>query len=156
MTMMAFFFTIPINKMMPITAMMLSSIRSRAAPAARPHPPRQRGEDRERVDEALVEDAEHDVDGHQRGRISSGWLASAAWKAWAVPVKLPRIPPGRPMRLASPRIAVTAWPRATSGARLKKIVMRGTGPGGSPASGARLVPNFVTAVSGPCCRRPRT
>ena len=32
---------------------------------------RQRGEDRDRVDEALVQDAEHDVDGEQRGERSA-------------------------------------------------------------------------------------
>ncbi len=40
---------------------------------------RQAGEDGERVDEALVEDAEHEVDGDDGRRQQQAWFASASW-----------------------------------------------------------------------------
>ena len=43
---------------------------------------------------------------------------------------------------------MTASPSATSGARLKKMVIAGKSPWWFTCSGARLVPNLVTAVSG--------
>ena len=50
---------------------------------------RQRGEDRDGVHEALVEDAEHDVDGRAvPARMSIGSVASEDWKACAVPWKV--------------------------------------------------------------------
>ena len=70
--MMAFFFTMPISSTMPISAMTERSWpdqhqREQRADAGR----RQRGEDRERMDEALVQHAEHDVDRHDRRRGSA-------------------------------------------------------------------------------------
>ncbi len=65
--MMAFFLTMPISSSTPIMAMMLNSTlvnlqRQQRADAGR----RQGRQDRDGVDVALVEDAEHDVDGRQR------------------------------------------------------------------------------------------
>ncbi len=48
---------------------------------------RQAGQDGQRVDEALVEDAEHDIDRQDRAAISRPWLASESWKVLAVPAK---------------------------------------------------------------------
>ena len=48
----------------------------------------QRGENRQRVDQALIENAEHDVDGDQRGQNQIGSFLSESWKACAVPWKL--------------------------------------------------------------------
>ena len=84
--MMAFFFTMPISRMMPIKrddveVGVREQQREQRADAGRG----QRGENRDGVDVALVENAEHDVDRHQRGRIRIGSLASEAWKACAVP-----------------------------------------------------------------------
>ncbi len=75
MIMIAFFFTMPISRMMPISATTERSIlnqhqREQRADAGR----RQRGQDRERVDEALVQHAEHDVD-RDRGGEDEPWLA---------------------------------------------------------------------------------
>ena len=66
--MIAFFLTMPISRMMPMSAMTLKSMlaeqqREQRADAGR----RQRREDRDRVDVALVEHAQHDVDGDERG-----------------------------------------------------------------------------------------
>ena len=89
--MIAFFFTMPISRMMPISAMTLNSVveqhqREQRADAGR----RQRGQDRDRMHEALVEHAEHDVDRQPAPPESaSGWLVSEAWNARAVPWKLP-------------------------------------------------------------------
>ena len=65
--MIAFFLTMPISRMMPISAMTLSSMpatqqRQERADAGR----RQRGEDRHGMDVALVEHAEDDIDRDQR------------------------------------------------------------------------------------------
>ena len=67
--MMAFFFTMPISRMMPMSAMTLKSIveehqRQQRADAGRG----QRGKNRDGVDVALVEHAEHDVNGDERGQ----------------------------------------------------------------------------------------
>ena len=66
--MIAFFLTMPISRMMPMIAMMPRSLpddhqRQQRADAGR----RQRREDRDRMDVALVEHAEHDVHRDDRG-----------------------------------------------------------------------------------------
>ena len=66
--MMAFFLTMPISRMMPISAITLSSVPAEQQRQERAHAGRrQRGEDGDRVDVALVEHAQDDVDGDQRG-----------------------------------------------------------------------------------------
>ena len=65
--MIAFFFTMPISRMMPISAMTLKSCaadhqRQQRADAGR----RQRRENRDRMDVALVQHAQHDVDRDER------------------------------------------------------------------------------------------
>ena len=65
--MMAFFFTMPINSTMPMMATTVSSVaadhqREQRADAGR----RQRGKNRDRVDIALVQHAQNDVNRHQR------------------------------------------------------------------------------------------
>jgi hypothetical protein len=65
--MMAFFLTMPISRMMPMTAMMSSVVpapeqRQQRADGGR----RQRGQDGDRVDVALVQHAQHDVHGDHR------------------------------------------------------------------------------------------
>ena len=67
--MMAFFLTMPISIRMPMTAMTeRSSPNSSSAHERADRRRRQAGQDGQRVDEALVEDAEHDVDrDHRRG-----------------------------------------------------------------------------------------
>src|SRR5204862_7831038 len=61
-------------------------------------------------------------------RMSSGSLASEAWKACAVPWKLARMLAGRPISRSAASMAVTASPRATPGARLKERVTAGELP----------------------------
>ena len=73
--MMAFFFTMPMSRKMPMNAIRLNSMptggqRQQRADAGR----RQRGEDGERVEEAFVENAEHEVDDEQAARMSKGWF----------------------------------------------------------------------------------
>src|SRR5439155_553662 len=70
--------------------------------------------------------------------MSSGSLASDAWKAWAEPWKLARMLGGRPMSRAARSIAATAWPSATPGARLKDSVTAGNWPWWLTASAARV------------------
>ena len=71
--MMAFFLTMPISSTMPISAdhrevHAAEHQRQQRADAGRG----QRGEDGEGVDEALVEHAQHDVDGDDRGQDQPG------------------------------------------------------------------------------------
>ena len=54
-----------------------------------------------------------------------GWLASDAWKAWAVPWKLARIEAGMFICRSAAWMLTTASPRAKPGARLKDKVTAG-------------------------------
>ena len=65
--MIAFFLTMPISIRMPMIAITLRSRPNRlSAPQGADRGRRQAGQDGQRVDEALVQHAEHDVDGHHR------------------------------------------------------------------------------------------
>ena len=65
--MMAFFLTMPISRMTPISAMMLNSVWNSSSASTAPDARRGQGrEDGDGVDVALVENAEHDVDGGER------------------------------------------------------------------------------------------
>ena len=67
--MIAFFFTMPISRMMPISAITLRSMWQISKRQQRPDAGRgERREDRDRVDVAFVEHAQHDVDRDQRGQ----------------------------------------------------------------------------------------
>ena len=73
--MIAFFFTIPISRMIPINAITLRSVRHNKQRQNRAHARRrQRRQNRDRVDVALIEHAQHDVDRHQR-RQNQQWFA---------------------------------------------------------------------------------
>ena len=88
--MMAFFFTMPISRMMPISAMTLNSVWQKQQRQDRADAGRgQRGENGDGMDVAFVENAEHDVDGDQRGedQQSARWPANSETPA-AVPWKL--------------------------------------------------------------------
>ena len=135
--MIAFFLTMPISRITPISAMTLNSVsnseqRQHRADAGR----RQGRQDRHRVDEALVQHAEHDVDGDQRreDQETAGSAASAGTSR-AVPWKLPWIVAGMPMRSSAASIAARASPSATPGARLNEIVVATNGPWWLTASG---------------------
>ena len=65
--MIAFFFTMPISMMMPTNAYMLRSLPNSEQRDQRAETGgRQAGQDRQRMDEALVQDAEHEVDHEDR------------------------------------------------------------------------------------------
>jgi hypothetical protein len=82
--MIAFFFTIPMRRMIPMMATMLRSVPGEHQRQERAHARGgQGGEDGQRVHVALVEHPEHDVDGEQREDDQTGWLASDCWKACA-------------------------------------------------------------------------
>ena len=66
--MIAFFFTMPIRRMMPMMPMTPRSLPATSRASSAPDAGRrQRREDGDRMDEALVEHAEHDVDRDDRG-----------------------------------------------------------------------------------------
>ena len=67
--MIAFFLTMPISSTMPMTPMMSSPAPAALSVNSAPMPADGSvGQDRDRVDEALVEHAEHDIHGHDRRR----------------------------------------------------------------------------------------
>ena len=79
-----------------------------------------------------------------------GWVASEAWKAWAVPWKLARTDAGMLMSRSAAWIAVTASPRAMPGARLKDSVTEGKKPWWFTASGVVVGWKCVMVLSGTC------
>ena len=128
--MMPFFLTMPISRMMPMSAMTDRSIVEQHQHQQRADAGRgQGGEDRQRMDVALVEHAEDDVDRDQRGRESgtAGLQRGLERLGGALEGADDRSPA---CRIAAPRfsIASTASPSATPGARLKDRVTAGNCP----------------------------
>src|SRR5579864_5862001 len=64
--MMAFFFTMPISRMIPISPMTLSSLWVSKRASRAPTPAEGRVENRDRVDKTLVQNSQHDVNREQR------------------------------------------------------------------------------------------
>ena len=79
--MMAFFFTMPISRMMPISAMTPKILASEQQREDRAHARRgQRGENRDRVNVAFVQHAQHDVDGDERGQDQDRLVGERCFK----------------------------------------------------------------------------
>ena len=150
--MMAFFLTMPIKRMMPMSAMMLNSVLAQQqSENGADSSGRQRGKNGDRVNEAFVQDAENDVDGDQSGENQDGFIAERfaerprqcleTWlECWA----------GRPTSDLARLMALTASPSEASGARLKDkrdhgklalmIQRQSAGSGGDGREGARAEP----------------
>ena len=135
---------------MPMSAMTLKSVRHtqsarKRADAGR----RQRRDDRDRVDVALVEHAQHDVDGDDRGedeqRLARQRLVERLRRAHEVRVHAGRHADARLRRRGSP---FTASPSDSPGARLNEIVTAGNCPWWLIASGAVVVATWTIALSG--------
>ena len=128
--MMAFFFTMPISRMMPIIAMTLSSVwtdqqRENGAHSCR----RQRRENRDGMDVAFVQNSQHDVHRHQRGEDQPGLARQGCLERLCRALEARRAcSPACPSRAAHSSIARTASPSATPGARLKDSVTAGNWP----------------------------
>ena len=145
--MIAFFLTMPMSRMMPMSAMTLNSVRhdderQERADARR----RQRRQDRDRVDVALVEHAEHDVDGEQRGEDQER-LATPATRGRPPPCPGTR----RGCRAAGrSRARRGGWrrppsPSETPGAVLNDSVTAGNCPWWLSDSGAAVVSKCANA-----------
>ena len=77
--MMPFFFTMPISRMMPMMATISRSRWNSMQRQQRAHARRwQRGKNRDRMDEALVQHAENDIDGHQRRQNQQAFVRERA------------------------------------------------------------------------------
>ena len=139
--MIAFFLTMPMSRMMPISAIerefdVADHQRQQRAHAGGG----QRGENGDRVDVAFIEHAEHDVDDHD-GRQDEKRLAlergpefrGAAGEAWSTMVS------GSPISFCAVWIASTASPSEPPGRRLKESVTAGNWPSCMMASGAVTV-----------------
>src|SRR5207247_8565927 len=81
-------------------------------------------------------------------RMRSGWLASEAWKAWAVPWKVALMEVGKAIWRSAARIASTASPREKPGARLKERVTAGNWPWWLTARGTRAGSKEARALRG--------
>ena len=81
-------------------------------------------------------------------RISIGWVASEAWKAWAVPWKLARTAAGMLISRSAAWMLCTASLSAMPGARLNESVTDGKKPWWLTASGVVLGAKRVMALSG--------
>ena len=128
--MMPFFFTMPISRMMAMMPITLRSWPASLQRQQRAHARRGQGrEDGQRVDEALIEHAQDDIDGDQRrgdqdrlvgqrlleglrGALERAGQASAA----------------RPASSRASSTALVAWLSATPGARLNDRVAAGNSP----------------------------
>ena len=125
--MMAFFLTMPISSTMPISATNEKSMpdvhqRQQRADAGRG----QRRQDRERVDEALVEHAQHDVDGDDGGQDQPGLAGERARELQRRRPRRCRRPWSACRSRARPRRSPsTASLSEAPGARLKLIVTAG-------------------------------
>ena len=126
---MAFFFTMPISRMMPISAMMLSSVRKISSASSAPDARRgKRGENRDRMDVILVENSQHDVDRDQRRQNQIGLGGQGVLKDLRRALKAGWMVAGRTMVRTAFCTATTACPSVTFGARLNERVMAGNCP----------------------------
>ena len=125
--MIAFFLTMPISRMMPISAITLRSVpaeqqRQQRADAGRG----QRRENRDRMDVAFVQHAEHDVDGDERGENQQRLVGQRCLKRLRPCLESsPECWPASRSRASPVSIAFTASPSETPGARLNDSVIDG-------------------------------
>ncbi len=85
-----------------------------------PHPGRrQGGEDGDRVDVALVENPQHDVDRQQRRQDQTARWPGRPGRPGPCPGKLPRMLAGSPIFLVAASMAVTASPRDAPGGQVE-------------------------------------
>jgi hypothetical protein len=154
--MIAFFFTMPIRRMMPMIAITSRSLpreqeREQRADARR----RQRRQDRDGMDVALVEHAEHDVHGDDRGEDQPDLVSSDERNAAAAPCSFTCA--DRHVDVALRRsIAFTASPSDAPCARLNEIVAAGNWPMSAHDQRARCARRRAqpsTAVSAGCSTR---
>ena len=108
--MMAFFLTMPMSRITPIIAIRLNSVR-RASSASSAPTPAEGSVDRMVMDgSGSRRDAQHDVDGDQRGEDQQRLVAHRLWKAPAEP-EAGAMPTGTPMPASAASIADERWPR---------------------------------------------
>ncbi len=131
--MIAFFLTMPISRITPISAMMRElgveqQQRQQRAHARR----RQRRQDGQRMHVALVEDAEHDVDGDQRGQDQAGLALQRVLERSAPPWKVAcAASRARRCSAIACRMASVACDSETPSAQVERDRgRRRTGPGG--------------------------
>ena len=155
--MMPFFFTMPISRMMPMIP-----ITSRPKPYSQQHQQgacagrRQGGQDGQRMDRALVQHAEDDVDDDQRRHDQDRLCCdSEAWKAWPCPGKSPD--QGGGVQLLHGRFdRRVASPSVTPGARLNDRVIAGNWPWWLIDERRRpWLVDLDQRASGTCCPRRR-
>jgi len=126
--MMPFFFTIPMRRMMPITAMTVSSLRQARRANIAPHRLMQGGKDGNRVDITFVEYPEHNIDGHECGEDQKRFVGKGRPEGLGSALKLPWMLAGMFICFSVVSNASTASPRAAPGARLNDIVSAGNCP----------------------------
>ena len=151
-SMMPFFLTMPISRMMPTIAITLRSRCDRHQQQQRAEAGRrQRRDDGDRVDQALVEHAEDEVDHEQRGGDQDRRARQRIARRPA------RCPGSSSAATAACRVAVRSagWPLIASpiavpGSRLNEIVTDGNWPWWLTTSGATLTTLSTSVDSGTC------
>ena len=88
----------------------------------------QAGENGQRVEEALIENPQHDIDDEDRHPSSRPRPWVEFWKAWAVPWKLVSTLAGMPISRSTRLMSAAAWLRVRPGGRLKEMVTAGSWP----------------------------
>ena len=127
--MIPFFFTIPISRMMPMIATTLRSWPKQHQRQQRAHAGgRQSGENRDRMNEAFIQHAEHDVDRHQRGQNQQRLIRQRILERRRRALKI-RLQAGRHVHVFLHLVdRGIALPSAAFGARLNETVTAGNCP----------------------------
>jgi len=147
--MIAFFFTMPMRRMIPISAMNREVSAADHQRQERTHPRgRQGGEDGDRVDVALVQDSEHDVDGDQRGQDQHRLRRQRLLERLRGAEKSGRIPGAGRVSASAAWIALTASPRAVPGSEVEEMVAAGNCPWWLMESGEVPGSKCAKALSG--------
>ena len=142
----------PISRITPMSAMIAEvgleqHQREQRADARRG----QRRQDRDRMHAALVQHAEHDVDGEERRENQQRLARQRCLERARVPWKLPRIVAGTPMRTSASSIASRRLRQRHASRQVERDAsMRRTGPGGSRRAACWSARNARTRDSGTC------
>ncbi len=114
---------------------------------------RQAGQDGQRMNEALVENAKHEIDHEDRtARAACPCLRSTTGTLARCPGTMPVIVSGILSFVIAPSMRCTAWPRLTPGARLNDTVTAGTWPRWLIVAAPTIRRNSPRRTAAPACR----
>jgi len=151
--MMAFFLTMPMSRMMPISAMTERSVRVTMSARMAPTPAEgQRGEDGDGVDVALIQNAEDDVDGDESGESEQRFVGERCFEGGGGALELGVMLGGMLSLALASLTAETASPMDLPGATSKETVTAGNWPWWFMESADCCGSKWVKVESGTWCR----